>query len=77
VKLRQTRHIHPDISRGIARTEAQGFANISLRFLGAADKNLSKTDSGMGGGEISIQRQRMFALGDALGRAPGEYVDKP
>jgi hypothetical protein len=29
---------------------------MSLHFFGAADKNLSKTDSGMGGGEISIQR---------------------
>jgi hypothetical protein len=28
----------------------------------------------MGGGEISIQRQRMFTFGDALGRALGAYV---
>jgi hypothetical protein len=43
---------------------------VSLCFLGPADKNLSKTDSGMGGGEISIQRQRMFAFGDPLRGAP-------
>ena len=31
----------------------------------------------MGAGEISIQRQRMLAFGDALRRAFGQYVDKP
>ena len=49
---------------------------MSLRFFGAADKNLSKSDSGMGAGEISIQRQRMFTFGDALHGAPSENVDK-
>ena len=39
---------------------------MSLGFFGATDKNLAKSDRGMGGGEISIQRQRMFTFGDAL-----------
>jgi hypothetical protein len=30
----------------------------------------------MGAGKISIQRQRMFAFGDALCRALGQNVDK-
>jgi hypothetical protein len=49
---------------------------MSLRFFGAADKNLSKTDSGMGGGEISIQRLRMFTFDDALRGAPSHNVDE-
>ncbi len=57
---------HPDVSQRIARTEAQGLSNVSLCFFGATDKNLTKSDSGMGVGEISIQRQRMFTFGDAL-----------
>ena len=69
-------HSHPDVSQRIARTEAQGLANVSLGFFGATDKNLTKSDKGMGVGEISIQRQRMFTFGDALCRALGAYVDK-
>ena len=76
VVLRKARVSHPDVSHRIARTEAQGLGNVSLGFFGATDKNLSKSDSGMGAGEISIQRQRMFAFGDALRSALGEYVDK-
>ena len=49
---------------------------MSLGFFGAADKNLTKSDNGMGAGEISIQRQRMFTFGDALCGALREYVDK-
>ena len=57
---------HPGVSRRIARTEAQGLGNVSLGFFGATDKNLAKSDKGMGAGKISIQRQRMFTFGDAL-----------
>ena len=66
VELRHARDIHPDVSHRIARTEAQGLGNVSLCFFGATDKNLTKSDKGMGAGEISIQRQRMFTFGDAL-----------
>ena len=48
---------------------------MSLCFFGATDENLTKSDSGMGVGKISIQRQRMFTFGDALRRALGEYLD--
>ena len=67
--------IHPDVSQRIARTEAQGLDNVSLCFFGATDKNLAKSDKGMGVGEISIQLQRMFTFGDALRSALGEYLD--
>ena len=43
---------------------------MSLRFFGATDKNLAKSDIGVGAGKISIQRQRMFTFGDALWGAP-------
>ena len=76
VELRDARGRHPDVSHRIARTEAQGLGNVSLCFFGATDKNLTKSDNGMGDSEISIQRQRMLTFGDALCGAPGEYVDK-
>ena len=66
---------HPDVSHRIARTEAEGLGNVSLCFFGATDKNLTQSDNGMGVGEISIQRQRMFTFGDALCGALGRYVD--
>ena len=66
-----------DISRRIARAEAQGLDNVSLGFFGATDKYLAKSDSGTGAGEIAIERQRMFTLGDALGSALGQYLDDP
>ena len=49
---------------------------MSLCFFGAADENLAQSDKGMGVGEISIQRQRMFTFGDARAARLVEYVDK-
>ena len=76
VELRQPRDIHPDVSQCIARTEAQGFDNVSLCFFGATDKNLTKSDMSSGAGKISIQRQRMFTFGDALLSPLGHYLDQ-
>jgi hypothetical protein len=76
VVLRDPRVNHPGASHRIARTEAQGLADMRLRFFGATDKDLTKPDKGMGAGEILIQRQRMFAFGDALCSALGHYVDE-
>ena len=39
--LRDAGVVYPDISRRIARTEAQSLSNVSLCFFGAADKNLT------------------------------------
>ena len=50
-------------------------SRLTQRFFGAAHKNLSQSNIKMGEGEISIQLQRMFAFGDALRRALGEYLD--
>ena len=66
----------PSVGPRIARTEAQGLGNVSLGFFGAADKNLTKSDSGMGAGKIAIQLQRVLTFGDALRRAFGQYLDK-
>ena len=33
--------VHPGVSHRIARTEAEGLGNLSLRFFGATDKDLT------------------------------------
>ena len=48
VVLRHARLRHPDISQRIARTEPQGLSNVSLRFFGATDKNLTQVRQGNG-----------------------------
>ena len=63
----------PRVSRRIAWAQAQRLANVSLGFLGATGKNLGQPDKGVGVGEISIQRQRMLTLGDALLGALRQY----
>ena len=68
---------HPSASHRVARTEAQGLDNVSLGFFGTTDINLAKSDIGMGVGQISVQRQRVFTFGDALRGALSDYVEKP
>ena len=77
VILRNARDTHPGISQRIARTEAQRLTNVRLCLFGATDVNLTESDSGMGCGKISIQRQSVLAFGDALCGALGVYLDKP
>src|SRR3984957_6627925 len=77
MELREAREIHPKVSRHIARAESYGLADMSLGLFCATDENLTVSDKGMGVGEVSIDLQRMFAFGDALPSAPGEYLDKP
>ena len=48
---------------------------FSLRA--ATKKILGETDGTMRVGQISIQRQRLLAFSDALGRAVGENLDGP
>jgi hypothetical protein len=76
VILRDACNRHPGVSHRIARTEPEGFDNVSLGFFGATDNNLAKSDNGMRVGEIAIQLQRMFTFGDALRGALGLYLDK-
>ena len=42
VEFREARGTHPDVCQRIARTEAQGLANVSLCFFGATHENLSQ-----------------------------------
>jgi len=65
----------PNASHRVARTKAQGVGNVSLRFLGATDKNLTSGDNCMGMSEISIQRQCVLTFGDALYSPLGVYID--
>ena len=73
--LRHARDGHPDVSQCIARTEAQGLFNVSLRFFGATHKDLASSNKGMGMSEISIKRHRVLAFRDSLRGAPGEHGD--
>ena len=61
------------VSRGLRR---RAWAICELGLFGPANKNLAKSDVGVREGKISIQRQRMFALGDALKGALRENADK-
>ena len=74
--LREACESLPGVGIGIARTEAQGLADVSLCLFGATKEYLTKSDKGMGAGKISIERQCMFTFGDALRAALGGYVDK-
>ena len=72
----QARGEHPDVGHRVARAEAQGFGNVTLRFIGVTDQNLPNSDHGIGVGEISILRQRVLTFGNALRGALCEYLDK-
>src|SRR5271157_1716553 len=76
VVLRDARVAHPVVRHRVVRTKAQSLDNVSLGFFGVTDINLAKSDIGMGLDEISIQRQRVFTLGDALRGALGDDLDK-
>jgi hypothetical protein len=67
----------PDVGRRIARTQAQRLADVSLGLFGATGKDLAKSDERMGVSEISIQRQRMFTLGNAFEGALRQDLDIP
>jgi hypothetical protein len=59
----------------VAWTETEGLSNMSLCLFGATHVNLTHSDKRMGVGEISIQRQRVFTLADALRGSLREYAD--
>ena len=71
----QAARSHPGVGQHVPWTEAQGLGDVRFGFFGAADENLTESNGGMSVGEISIQRQRVFAFGDALGGAPGPDLD--
>jgi hypothetical protein len=66
LKLCDASEIHPGGRISIARTEAQRLFDVSLRLLLTTDNSLGKSKTGMRGGEIAIQLQRMLALGNGL-----------
>ena len=71
MKIRETRPAHPLVSVQIARTKAQTLRNVSLRFFGAADENLTESDIGMGLRKIAIELERALTFGDAFCGALG------
>ena len=74
--LRHACETHPGESSRISRTKAQGLDNMGLRFVRPADKQLAISNEGVDVGKISIQLQRAFASGDALGSPPGPDLDE-
>jgi hypothetical protein len=69
--------MQPKISHRVPWAETHRLANMGLRLFRAADQRLAHPDKRMGMGKIPVERQRMFAFGDALCGALGEDVDHP
>ena len=65
------------MNQGIARTEAHRLGDVGLCFFGTTNIDLAKSDSRIGVSKVSIERQRMFTLGDPRSGASGEYLDIP
>ena len=61
----------------VSRGEGTAAPDVILFLFGTTDENLTKSDERMSAGKISIQRQRMFTLGDAVRSALREYLDIP
>ena len=64
-QLGEARYVHPGMSEGIARAEPERLVNMALGFLGATEIKLGETNTRMSEGQISIQRQRPLAMGNA------------
>src|SRR5271165_5001541 len=60
VVLRDAQETIPGVGISIARTEAQGLADVSLCFFGATDENPTKSYKSVCAGKVSIQLQRAF-----------------
>ena len=63
------------VSEDIARREAKRLVDMGLGLLAATEKIFGKTDERVRAGQISIQRQRLLAFGDALSRAVRKNLD--
>ena len=68
-QLGSTGKHHPAVGEDIAGREAEGLLDMGLGLLGSTEKALGHTDAGMRHGQISIQRQRLLAFGNTLGRS--------
>ena len=68
-QLGERREQHPNACGGVAGTDPQRFEDMALGLVKAAGKILAHADPCVGGGQISVNRQRPLAFGDALGGA--------
>ena len=66
---------HPEMGQCVAGAETQGLNHVRLCLFCMAGILLTDTNPSMGRGEVSIQRQRVFTVSDALHGAFGEYVE--
>ena len=69
----------PGESKGIKRTEPQGFSNVSLGLLASAKMQRVQPHPTVGEGEIGIELERVLAFGHrnfrAVGHAEDEAID--
>ena len=56
----------PTIDRSVARAEPEGILNMGFSLFATAEKILRHPDIRVSVGEISVDRQRSFAFGNAL-----------
>ena len=56
------------------RGQAERFTDMGLGLLRTTDKILGHADAAMRIGQVTIQRQRVFAFADALNGAVGKHL---
>ena len=61
---------------GIARREAKRLVNMAFSFRATTHKILTETNNRVGVRPITIQRQRLLALSNALRRPVGNNLDQ-
>src|SRR5271169_2416778 len=69
-------HEHPMIAHNVSRTEPQRLKNVALIFAGAPKRSFCQADDRVSSSQVPIQRQRVFALGNALRRAVCENISR-
>ena len=77
LQLGETGERHPAMGAPVPRTEAKRFLDMNLGFLAATHNILGESDGSVSPCQISIQRQRSFAFGNALWYALGIDLDEP
>jgi hypothetical protein len=61
--------MNPPEGSGIPRRESKRFPDVGFSFLRTPHVNLGNADPPVRGRKVSVQRQRLFAFGNALCRA--------
>src|SRR5262249_43961197 len=76
LRLGKANIYHPAGGNGVAGREAECLVDVSFGFCASTKKELGQTDKRMSAGQIAIQRQRLFAFGDAMSCAVHKNLHK-